>query len=158
MDKKISDLDQADLAILRILQADGRISNVSLAARVGLSEAACLRRVRALEQGGYIVGYVGLLNPAKLGYSGSAFVEVTLQHDQQRDLEAFEQAVRAVPAVMECHLMTGDSDYLLRVAVRDLQDYERIHREYITRLPGVSRVRSSFALRTVTKTTAVPLE
>jgi Lrp/AsnC family transcriptional regulator, leucine-responsive regulatory protein len=140
MQRKVDELDQADLAILRALQADGRISNVNLASKVGLSEAACLRRVRALEKAGYILGYVGLLNPAKLGFSGNVFVEVTLKHDQQRDLDAFERAVRAVPEVMECHLMTGDFDYLLRVVVRDLNDYERIHRQSITRLPGVSRL------------------
>ena len=149
--------DKTDRAILALLQTDGRITNVELAQRVNLSEAACLRRVRALESAGYLDGYVGLVNPTKVGLTGNAFVQITLQQEQQRDLDAFEKAVRAVPEIMECYLMTGEYDYLLRVVVADMADFERIHRSYLTNLPGVARVHSSFALRTVTKKTALPL-
>ncbi len=150
-------IDKIDKLILRELQGDGRLSNVKLAGVVGLSEAACLRRVRALENEGYITGYTALVNSARLGLPGNVFVEITLHQEQQRDLEAFEAAVRGVPEVMECYLMTGQYDYLLRVVVKDLEDFERIHRESITRLPGVSRVQTSFALRTVTKGTSLPI-
>lgn len=150
-------MDDIDKSILRELQADGRISNVRLAEAVGLSEAACLRRVRGLEEAGVISGYTALVSPTRLGLGGNVFVEITLHQEQQRDLEAFERAVRGVPEVMECYLMTGQYDYLLRVVVEDLSDFERIHREAITRLPGVSRVQTSFALRTVTKRTSLPV-
>ena len=150
-------IDQIDRAILGTLQTDGRISNVKLAEAVGLSEAACLRRVRALEKDGYIAGYAALVNPAQVGLGGNVFVEITLHQEQQRDLEAFERAVGGVPEVMECYLVTGQYDYLLRVVVRDLEDFERIHRESITGLPGVSRVQTSFALRTVTRRKSLPI-
>jgi DNA-binding Lrp family transcriptional regulator len=150
-------LDKVDRVILARLQRDGRLSNVRLAAAVNLSEAACLRRVRALEQAGYIEGYVALLNAGRLGLKDNAFVQITLQQEQQQDLSAFEQAVQAIPEVMECYLMTGEYDYLLRVVVADMADFERIHRQYLTRLPGVSRVHSSFALRAITRKTALPL-
>jgi DNA-binding Lrp family transcriptional regulator len=150
--------DKTDRAILRELQKDGRISNVELAKRVNLSESACLRRVRALEDEGVIDGYVGLVNPAMAGLPGNVFVRITLQRQQQKDLEDFEKAVRRVPEVMECYLMTGDSDYLLRVIVANAADFERLHYQQLTRLPGVARVQSSFALRTVIKRTAIPIE
>ncbi len=150
-------LDKIDRAILAQLQRDGRTSNVRLAAQVNLSEAACLRRVRALEAAGFIEGYVALLDPGRLGLKDVAFVQITLQQEQQRDLAAFEKAVRAIPEVMECYLMTGEYDYLLRVVVADMADFERIHRSALTRLPGLARLHSSFALRTVTKKTALPI-
>ena len=150
-------LDKADKAILRTLQKDARISNVSLADQIGLSEAACLRRERSLEKSGYIDAYVGLLNPAMVGLPGTVFVEITLYQEQQKDLEAFERAARGVPEVMECYLMTGEYDYLLRVSIKDLEDFERVHRQALTRLPGVSRVQSSIALRVVKKNTALPI-
>jgi DNA-binding Lrp family transcriptional regulator len=150
-------LDRTDRAILTALQQDGRLANVALAARVNLSESACLRRVRALEDAGVIDRYVALLNQSALGLPDSVFVEVSLTREQQEDLEAFENAVRKLPEIMECYLMSGEYDYLLRVVVANTADYERIHREHITRLPGVARVRSSFALRTVTKHTDLPL-
>ncbi len=140
-----------------MLQKDGRISNVSLAETVGLSEAACLRRVRALEKAGYITGYAARVNASKLGLGSNVFVEITLHQEQQRDLQAFEVAVARVPEVMECYLVTGQYDYLLRVVVRNLEDFERIHREAITSLPGVSRVQTSFALRAVKKESSLPI-
>ena len=150
-------LDRADRAILQELQGDGRLPNVELARRVNLSESACLRRVKLLEEAGVIDRYATLLNQKAVGLPDSVLVEVSLTREQQEDLDAFENAVRRLPEVMECYLMSGEYDYLLRVVVADTADYERIHREHITRLPGVLRVRSSFALRTVTKKTALPI-
>jgi DNA-binding Lrp family transcriptional regulator len=150
--------DRSDSAILNELQLNGRLSNVELARRANLSESACLRRVKLLEEAGVIDRYATLLNQKAVGLPDSVLVEVSLTREQQEDLDAFENAVRQLPEVMECYLMSGEYDYLLRVVVADTADYERIHREHITRLPGVLRVRSSFALRTVTKKTALPLK
>ncbi len=150
-------IDRADRAILHELQQDGRLSNVALAARVSLSESACLRRVKRLEEAGVIERYAMLVNQARVGVPDNVFVEISLNRENQEDLSAFEAAVQRLPEVMECYLMSGDYDYLLRVVVANTADYERIHREHLTRLPGVVRVRSSFALRTVTKTTEVPI-
>lgn len=150
-------LDRYDKAILTELQADGRISNVQLAARVNLSESACLRRVRALEDAGYIDGYVALVNQSRAGVPGNVFVFIALNREIESELAAFEQAVRELPEVMECFLMTGEFDYLLRVVVADMADFERLHRDSLTRLPGVARVNSSVAIRTVQKKTALPI-
>lgn len=151
------ELDRTDRAILRILQQDARITNAALAEKVSLSESACLRRVRALEEAQLIEGYAALLNQAKTGYPINVFVTITLDRQQQAELDAFESAVRKVPEVMECYLMTGDYDYLLRVVVADLADFERIHNHHLARLPNVARVHSSFAFRTVQKSRALPL-
>lgn len=150
-------MDRYDRAILSILQQDGRISNVELASRVSLSESACLRRVRALERGGVIQRYVALVSQNDAGLPGNVFVSITLQREEQSDLDAFEAAVRKVPEVMECYLMTGEYDYLLRLVVADMADFERIHRRHLARLPGVARVHSSVALRTVRRTTELPI-
>jgi DNA-binding Lrp family transcriptional regulator len=150
-------LDRYDRSILRELQKDGRVSNVQLAATVNLSESACLRRVRALENEGLIDRYVALLSQKKIGLTGTVFVHIALRREEQSELAAFEAAVRDLPEVMECYLMTGEFDYLLRVVVSDMADFERLHNEGLTRLPGVSRVNSSVAIRTVTKTTELPL-
>jgi len=153
----IMKLDRFDRSILSALQRDGRISNVQLAALVNLSESACLRRVRALEQDGLIDRYVALLSQKAIGLTGTVFVHIALRREEQSELAAFEAAVRDLPEVMECYLMTGEFDYLLRVVVSDMADFERLHNEGLTRLPGVSRVNSSVAIRTVTKTTELPL-
>lgn len=150
-------LDRTDRAILHELQLDGRISNVRLAQRINLSESACLRRVRLLEEAGVIDGYVMLVNQAEVGLPGNVFVEITLNRQQREDLDAFETGVAQVPEVMECYLMSGEYDYLLRVVVVDAADYERIHHEQLTALPGVARVRSSFTLRNVAKKTELPV-
>ena len=150
-------LDRYDNAILTELQRDGRISNVQLAGRVNLSESACLRRVRALEQAGLIERYVALLNQKEAGLSGTVFVHIALRREEQSELAAFEAAVQGIPEVMECYLMTGEFDYLLRVVISDMADFERLHNEALTRLPGVARVNSSVAIRTVRKTTELPL-
>ena len=154
----IIDLDSIDRAILAALQENGRLSNVVLAEQVSLSESACLRRVKNLEANGVIDRYVMLVNQTSVGKPGNVFVQITLNRQQQEDLHEFERAVQQVPDVMECYLMTGTSDYMLRVVVKDTADYERIHSDHLTRLPGVVRVHSSFALRTVTKKTDIPFE
>lgn len=151
-------LDTTDRAILHELQIDGRLSNVVLAQRIHLSESACLRRVRLLEGAGAIERYTMIVNPEAVGLSGNIFAEITLVSQKQAELDHFEIAVRAVPEVMECYLVTGEYDYLLRVVARDTVDYERIHHEHLTRLPGVARVKTSFTLRTVAKKTELPLQ
>jgi Lrp/AsnC family transcriptional regulator, leucine-responsive regulatory protein len=150
-------IDATDRAILHELQLDGRISNVHLAERVHLSESACLRRVRLLEASGVIERFAMIVDQAAVGVPGNVFAEITLISQKQQDLDAFEAAVREVPEIMECYLVTGEYDYLLRVVVRDTVDYERVHHEYLTTLPGVARVKSSFTLRTVAKKTELPL-
>jgi DNA-binding Lrp family transcriptional regulator len=150
-------IDKYDRAILEALQKDGRISNVQLAARVNLSESACLRRVRTLEDEGYIDRYVALVNQSRVGLGGNVLVHIGLHREEQSELAAFEAAVRNIPEVMECYLMTGEFDYLLRVVVADMADFERLHKEALTRLPGVARVNSSVAIRTVQKKTELPL-
>lgn len=151
-------LDKFDRLILTELQRDGRISNVELAQKVRLSESACLRRVRALEQAGLIRGYVAVLDQKRLGRSGTVFVHIALRREEQSELAAFEQAVQRIPEIMECYLMTGEFDYLLRLVVSDMADFERLHNEALTRLPGVARVNSSIAIRTVRKTTELPID
>jgi DNA-binding Lrp family transcriptional regulator len=150
-------LDRTDQAILTELQRDGRLSNRELAERVHLSESACLRRVRALEEAGVIDRYAALVSQSKVGLPGNVFVSITLNRQEQADLAAFEEAVKRVPEVMECYLMTGAQDYLVRVVVSDPADFERLHSQHLTRLPGVARVQSSFALRTVRKSVELPV-
>ncbi|MDH5456180.1 MAG: Lrp/AsnC family transcriptional regulator [Gammaproteobacteria bacterium] len=150
-------IDRFDRLILEALQDDGRISNVQLAGRIGLSESACLRRVRALEDAGMIRGYVALVNQNAAGLPGNVFVQIGLHREVESELAAFEDAVIAIPEVMECYLMSGEFDYLLRVVVADMADFERIHKTELTRLPGVARVNSSFAIRTVQRKTELPL-
>jgi Lrp/AsnC family transcriptional regulator, leucine-responsive regulatory protein len=150
-------LDRYDRRILDALQRDGRISNVHLASLVNLSESACLRRVRALEDSGIIERYAALVSQPRLGLAGNVFVHIALHREEQSELAAFEDAVKSIPEIMECYLMTGEFDYLLRVVVADMADFERLHNELLTRLPGVARVNSSVAIRTVQKRTELPL-
>ena len=150
--------DEIDHSIIMALQKDGRLSNVQLAQMVNLSESACLRRVKMLERSGVIDRYVMLVNQAQSGKPDNVFIQITLDRQQQEDFQHFENSIRDIPEVMECYLMTGTSDYLVRVVVRDTSDYERLHTKYLTRLPGVVRVQSSFALRTVTKKTQIPMD
>jgi len=150
-------IDRIDRRILEELQRNGRIPNSDLATRVGLSESACLRRVRTLEAEGYIERYAAILNLAKLGMDMSLLVRITLKSQIDRELRAFEAAVKCVPEVVECYLTTGGSDYVLRVVARSAADIERIHGEVLTKLPGVARVESSFVLREVVRTASVPV-
>ncbi len=158
--KKIAliELDETDRWIVGLLQGDGRMTNAELAVRVHRSESACLRRVRRLENEGVIEGYVALVGQAAIGRPVDIFVEISLSGQSERLLDAFEAAVLNCPGVMACHLMSGDADYLLHVVAADTADYERIHRRELSALPGVSRIRSSFALRTVCKKTAFELD
>ena len=150
-------LDETDRRILRVLQRRGRISNADLSEEINLSASACHRRVQRLESEGYVCDYVALLDTRKLGLPTTVFVEIKLQAQADEVLEAFEKAVARVPDVLECHLMAGSADYILKVVAEDTEDFARIHRQYLTRLPGVAQMQSSFALRTVFKTTALPL-
>src|SRR6056297_238370 len=150
-------LDDTDRRILRVLQRKGRISNAELAEAVHLSASACHRRVQRLEADGYIREYVALLDARKLGMPTTVFVEIKLSRQADDILEAFEKAVSRVPDVLECHLMAGTADYILKIVAEDTEDFARIHRQYLTRLPGVAQMQSSFALRTVFKTTALPV-
>lgn len=153
----MEEIDATGRRILAILQRDGRISNADLAARVNLSASACHRRVRRLEETGVIRDYVALLNRRKIGRQTMVFVEITLSGQADEVLEAFERAVRDIPDVLECHLMAGQADYLLKVVADDTEDFARIHRQYLAKLPGVAQMHSSFALRTVFRTTALPV-
>ena len=144
-------LDPTDSRLLEILQGEGRITNQDLAEKVNLSPSACLRRVRRLEEDGVIEGYAALLNPRAVGRSSNIFIEFTLSGQSEAILDAFEKAIAQIPDVMECYLMAGQADYLVRVAVSSAEDYERIHKMYLSRLPGVAGIRSIFAMRTVCK-------
>ena len=150
-------VDQIDRRILNVLQRSGRISNADLADEVNLSASACHRRVQRLEKDGFIKNYVALLDPHKLEVPTTVFVEITLSAQADEVLESFEKAVARIPDVLECHLMAGTADYILKVVAENTEDFARIHRQYLTRLPGVAQMQSSFALRTVFKTTALPL-
>jgi DNA-binding Lrp family transcriptional regulator len=149
--------DDIDRAILNVLQKKGRISNAELADLVNLSASACHRRVQRLEKDGFIKEYVALLSPRKIGVPTTVFVEITLSAQADEVLENFEKAVARIPDVLECHLMAGAADYILKVVAEDTDDFARIHRQHLTRLPGVAQMQSSFALRTVFKTTALPI-
>lgn len=151
------DLDAVDRRILSVMQEDARIPNVDLAERVGISPSPCWRRVRALETTGVIARHVTLVDPASVGLPVSVFVQVTLERQIETALETFEQTVLTRPEVMECYLMTGDSDYLLRVVVADLAAYERFLMDQLTRIKGVASINSSFALKQVKYRTALPV-
>ncbi|MCW9035122.1 MAG: Lrp/AsnC family transcriptional regulator [Rhodospirillales bacterium] len=150
-------MDTVDQAILSILQSDGRISNAELSERINLSPSACLRRVKNLEEEGIIEGYAMVVNQSAIGRSSNIFVEISLNSQSEEALNAFEAAVVNCPDIMECYLMAGDSDYVLRVAAGGPEDYERIHKSALSRLPGVARIRSNFTLRTVCKKTTYEL-
>jgi Lrp/AsnC family leucine-responsive transcriptional regulator len=151
----ISDLDATDRRILTVLQKDGRITNADLSERVNLSASACHRRVERLEKDGFITGYVAIVDPRRLGRPTTVFVEITLEGQADDLLDAFEREVARIPDVLECHLMAGTADYLLKIMAEDTEDFARIHRRHLSRLPGVRQMQSSFALRTVVKTTAL---
>lgn len=146
-------IDDIDRLILNELQLDGRISHSELASRVGLSTSACYRRVRRLEADGVISGYVMILDTEAVGRDLDVFVEVSLVSQSEESLHRFEQEVRDCGEVMSCHLVAGDADYLLHLAVADHRDFERIHNQHLSRLSGVARLRSNFAIRTVYETT-----
>lgn len=142
-------MDALDRAILSCLSADGRLSQVQLSERVPLSPTAIARRIKALEEAGVIEGYQARISRQALGLSMTIVLHITLKSQNEELLAAFEQAIKAAPSIVSCHLMSGEDDYLVTVLARDLSDFERIHKTELSRLPGVARLRSSFALREV---------
>jgi len=150
-------LDDIDRRILRLIQRDGRLTNAELSETVALSPSACHRRVQRLEAEGVISGYVALLEPRAVGRVTTVFVEIGLSGQSDEVLDAFERAVSQIPDVLECHLMAGSADYLLKVAAADAEDFARIHRQKLARLPGIARMQSSFSLKEVRNTTALPV-
>ena len=150
-------LDAIDRAILSELQREGRLSNLELSQRVHLSPSACLRRVKALEDNGVIGQYVALVNPRAVGKHGVSYTIVNLENLGATHTAAFEQAVRDQPEVLDCFYVAGSNDYLIRFTYRDAEDLERFHAEVLMRLPGIARINSLLVLRTVKKTTALPL-
>ncbi len=148
-------MDKIDIAIVSALQAEGRLSNLELAERVGLSPSPCLRRVRNLEARGVLCGYRAVVDPRKLGLAVTAFMRIRLERHEKDAIAAFEAAVRGFDEVVECHLLTGNSDYLLRVLVADLDAYEQFLRNRIHRLPGIASIDSSFAFGEIKRASAI---
>lgn len=144
-----TELDTLDRAILGALLDDGRLSQVQLAERVPLSPTAIARRIKALEERSIIEGYQARINRRAMGLQMTVLIHISMQSQGEQQLEAFEAAVSAAPSIIGCQLMSGEDDYVLTVLARDLADYERIHKQELSRLPGVARLRSSFVLRDV---------
>jgi len=150
-------MDELDARLLRALQRDCSPSVAEIAEDVGLSQSACHRRIKALEEAGIIVGYTARLSGPALGLTLNVFVEISLTSQSEEALEAFEAAVRRAEDVLECHLTTGEADYILRVAARDMADYDRIHRRCLSRLPGVSSMKTIFSLRSIKPWRGLPV-
>ncbi|HEX3366096.1 Lrp/AsnC family transcriptional regulator [Phenylobacterium sp.] len=157
MAKSSNPIDAYDKVLLRRLQDHGRATNVELAEAANLSESACFRRVRALEDAGIITGYAATVDPQAIGLGLTVYVSITLASQAQDVLAAFEEAVAKAPEIVECHLMTGQADYIIRVVAADVEDLERLHAKVLTRLPGVARLNSSIALRSVVRRNALPI-
>jgi Lrp/AsnC family transcriptional regulator, leucine-responsive regulatory protein len=150
-------MDRADVALVDALQRDSSRSIAELADAVALSASACHRRMRALEERGVITGYAARVDPRAIGLAAEVFVEITLTSQSREAMDKFERAVGDFDDILECHLMSGGADYLLRVAATDLDHYGRIHRDCLARLPGVSAMRSSFSLRLIKRFTGYPV-
>lgn len=151
-------LDAIDRQILRILQEEGRITNVELAARVGLTAPPCLRRVHALEKAGYISGFHAQLAPAALGYDITVFALVSLKSQAEADLQAFESHVAALPEVRECHMLNGEIDFILKIVARDLQRFQTFLTTQLTPAPNVASVKTSLTIRTSKDLPGIPVE
>jgi Lrp/AsnC family leucine-responsive transcriptional regulator len=147
----VTELDRIDLRILTELLSDARASQIELAEKVGLSPTACARRIRQLEEAGVIRGYRADLEPTALGLVTTVVVTITLEKQSEDYLAAFESAIARCPDVVSCHLMSGSDDYHLQVIARDIADFERIHKQHLSRMPGVARIHSSFAMREVVR-------
>ena len=147
------ELDKYDHALIACLKEDGRLTNAELAQRINLSPSACHKRFKRLESEGVITGYTVILNPDAVGRTQNIFVQVTLDKQDNKTIQTFELTVQSVPEIAECYLMSGSYDYLMLVQVSDTAAYERLHRDVLTSLPGVSRISSHFALRAVTAQT-----
>lgn len=154
---KFDELDKSDKIILQILQNHANTPLADLAEKAGLSASSCHRRVKLLEERGVISGYAASLDRKQLGFANEFFVEVSLAAQTEEAFEKFEKALQRVPEILECHLMSGQFDYLLRVIAKDAEDYERIHRTRLARLPGIQRIQSSLALRTVKDWSGYPV-
>ena len=154
----MAELNTIDASILRVLQQNGRISNAELADRVGLSPSACSRRLDILEKSGVISGYHARLSHKALDYKMMVIVHISLSGQFAKTLAEFEAAVKLCPNVLVCYLMSGEYDYILRIAAKDLQDYERIHKEWLTAMPHVTKINSSFALREIVDRTAMGMK
>ena len=150
-------LDSIDWKILNLLQNDARITNIELSRAIGLSASPCLARVKALEKSGHISRYVSLVDSLKVGLKLSVFINVTLERQVESALERFEESIKSRPEVMECYLMTGESDYLIRVVVADIQVLEDFILNFLSKIPGIGNIKSSFALKQVKYKTALPL-
>ena len=150
-------IDGFDRKIIAALAGNGRMTTVELASRVGLSPSACTRRLQALEANGVIAGYRAMIDAEAIGLGITAFVEITLDRQNDEALRAFERALADCPNVLSCHLMSGTSDYLIRVAARDLHDFQTLHATVLGHLPGVARIESKFALREVIDRPLVPI-
>jgi DNA-binding Lrp family transcriptional regulator len=151
-------MDRLDRRLLVALQADSSASIADLAARIGLSPSACHRRMRALEEAGIIRSYGARIDPAKAGIGLNVLIDITLVSQSSEAMERFERAVGDFPDILECHLLSGTADYRLRTAARDMTDYDRLHRECLARLPGVSAMHTSFIIRTVKAWTGYALD
>jgi Lrp/AsnC family leucine-responsive transcriptional regulator len=151
-------MDRADIALLDALQRDSSRSIAELAESAGMSSSACHRRIKALEAAGVIAGYAAQLDPQRLGLKLLAFVEITLTSQSREAMDRFEAAVEGYDDILDCHLMSGNADYLLRVAAADLEQYDRIHRDCLARLPGVSAMRSAFAIRRIKRWRGYPVK
>jgi Lrp/AsnC family leucine-responsive transcriptional regulator len=154
---RITALDATDRAILRALQVNGRAPNAVIAEQVNLSESACSRRLRELERQGVLTGYTALVDPKAVGLGLTVFLTITLKSQAETVLAEFEAAAAEVAEVMECYLMTGEADYLMRVVVADVAAFETLHSSRLTRLPHVSRITSSVAIRTAVRRAGVPI-
>lgn len=150
-------MNRADIHLLEALQRDSTLSIAQLAERAALSPSACHRRIRALEQAGIIAGYGARLDPRRLGLSLVVFVEITLTSQSHEAMDRFEEAVKDFDDILDCHLMSGNADYLLRVAAADLEQFDAIHRDCLARLPGVSSMRSSFSIRNIKSWRGYPI-
>lgn len=153
----MSELDEIDRKILRLLQDDCRLTMQEIADRVGLSASPCHRRIKMMEDGGLIRGYVALVDQRRIGLPVSVFVSIKLERQREKDLEAFAKAISRWPEVLECYLMTGHRDYLLRVVVEDLSAYEKFLKQKLTLVPGIASIESSFALDQIKYSIAVPV-
>jgi Lrp/AsnC family transcriptional regulator, repressor for azl operon len=150
-------LDDTDRRILMALQRNGRLQNVELAKMVGLSPSPCLRRVKLLEEAGVIERYVALLNPAEIGVGLTLFARIWLTAQDEQTVERFTGMIRRVPQVVECHLMAGDSDFLLRVVVKDLNDYRQFQIAHLTRSNGVQSIKTEIPMQRIKHSTELPL-
>ena len=150
-------IDNIDIRILKILQKTGRMTNFDLSEEINLSASACHRRVSRLEADKIIKHYVAILDPIKIGLSTTVFVEITLNGQTDEVLDKFEEEIKKIPNVLECNLMAGSADYLLKVVAKDTDDFAKIHRESLSRLPGVAQIQSSFSLKTVFRGTDFPV-